>query len=77
MERIARALGADDAPLALHRLAETHCAPLSLREIGMPESGLDRAAELAAAQPYPNPRPLERAALRGLLDAAFHGRPPA
>ncbi len=76
MERIARALGADDAPLGLHRLAAEHGAPLSLRAIGMPEAGLDRAADLAASQPYPNPRPLERAALRALLEAAFHGMAP-
>jgi hypothetical protein len=42
----------------------------------MPEDGLDRAADIAAATPYPNPRPLERAALRALLQRAFDGVPP-
>jgi maleylacetate reductase len=42
----------------------------------MPESGLDRAAELAVQTPYPNPRPLERAALRALLQRAFDGAIP-
>jgi maleylacetate reductase len=42
----------------------------------MPESGLDRAADLAAQNQYPNPRPLEREALRELLQRAFEGRPP-
>lgn len=77
MRRIARALGAeDDAPRALQRVSLRLGAPRSLREIGMPAEGLDRAAELAAATPYPNPRPLERDALRRLLQRAFDGEPP-
>jgi hypothetical protein len=47
-----------------------------LRAIGMPAEGLDRAADLAASAPYPNPRPLEPAALRALLQRAFDGEPP-
>jgi hypothetical protein len=42
----------------------------------MPADGLDRAADLAAGAPYPNPRPLERAALRALLQRAYDGAPP-
>jgi alcohol dehydrogenase class IV len=76
MMRIARALGGADAAQGLYDLAQTVGAPLSLREIGMPESGLDRAADLAAANPYPNPRSLERSAIRELLDNAFHGHRP-
>ena len=48
-----------------------------IREIGMPEAGLDRAADLAVADPYWNPRPFDRAAIRALLDDAWHGRRPA
>ena len=77
MARIAQALGRDgDAPLALWRLAKAHGAPLSLASIGMPEDGLDRAADIAASAPYPNPRPLERAALRALLQRAWAGEEP-
>jgi hypothetical protein len=42
----------------------------------MPLEGLDRAAELAVTNPYWNPRPLERHALRALLQAAWEGRRP-
>jgi len=77
MRRIARALGADDAPAALQAMARNLGVPTSLREIGMPESGLDRAADLAASAPYPNPRPLQRDALRALLQRAFDGAAPA
>ncbi len=80
MARLARALGAaqaDDAPRALFDLAARLGVPTSLAAIGMPAAGLDRAAELATTTPYPNPRPLERAALRALLQRAYEGRPPA
>lgn len=78
MRRIGRALGvaAREVPAALQALAARHGAPTALRTIGMPETGLDRAADLAVTTPYPNPRPLDRAALRALLQRAFDGAPP-
>jgi maleylacetate reductase len=80
MRRIARALGGDpvaDAPGALFELARALGAPSALRDIGMLADGLDRAADLAVASPYPNPCPLERGAIRALLQRAFDGgRPP-
>ena len=39
----------------------------------MPADGLDRAAELAVQNQYPNPRPLERTAIRELLQRAWEG----
>lgn len=77
MARVARALGAPNAPQGLYDLAASLGAPVALKDIGMPESGLDRAADLAVANPYWNPRPIERAAVRALLDDAFFGRRPA
>ena len=76
MARVARALGADDAAQGLFGLARGLGAPIALKDIGMRESGLEQAAEIAAAAPYWNPRPIERDAIRALLDDAFHGRPP-
>ena len=77
MARAARALGVRDAPQGLYDLAESLGAPIALKDIGMPEAGLDRAADLATANPYWNPRPIERAAIRAVLDDAFHGRRPS
>jgi alcohol dehydrogenase class IV len=77
MARVARALGATDAPQGLYDLAKRLGAPLALRDIGMPEDGLDRAADLAVANPYWNPRPIDRAGVRRLLGDAFYGRRPA
>jgi alcohol dehydrogenase class IV len=76
MARIARALGRDNPAQGVFELAARHGAPTSLHAIGMPVEGLDRAAELAADTPYPNPRPLERSALRALLQRAFDGEAP-
>ncbi|WP_313802320.1 maleylacetate reductase [Sphingobium sp.] len=61
---------------ALYRLAEGLGAPLGLRDLGMPEGGIDEAADLAMSNPYWNPRPLERDAIRGCIAAAWAGEPP-
>lgn len=77
MVRISAALGVEEAALGLHRFAAGLGAPLSLRELGMPGNGLDCAADLAVQAVYPNPRPLERDAIRALLQRAYDGAPPA
>ena len=77
MARVAAALGALDAPDGLYDLAKKLGAPTTLAAIGMPESGLDRAADLAVAKPYPNPAAVTREGARTLLEAAFHGRRPS
>ena len=77
MMRVARALGATEAARGLYDLEVKLGTPRALKDLGMPESGLDKAADLAAANPYANPVPIERAAIRQLLDNAFHGRVPA
>jgi alcohol dehydrogenase class IV len=76
MTRIATALGVPDAALGLHDLARKLAAPASLREIGMPESGIDQAADLAVRNPYWNPRPIERDAIRELIARAWRGDAP-
>jgi alcohol dehydrogenase class IV len=78
---VGRALGLRDdearsVPQALRELARRYDAPVSLAALGMSADGLDRAADLAVQTPYPNPRPLEREALRALLQRAFEGAPP-
>ena len=51
-------------------------APLALRDLGLSERDLDRAAEIAVANPYENPRPIGREAIRGLLQRAWDGARP-
>lgn len=73
VRRIARALGTDSASGGIYDLAHRHGAPTSLRELGMAQGDLDRAADIASANPYWNPRPISRGALRSLLQDAFDG----
>jgi alcohol dehydrogenase class IV len=75
--RVARALGAGDAAAGLYDLARRLGVPAGLKAVGMKRDGIDRAVELALAEPYSNPRPLERAAIRELIERAFGGAPPA
>lgn len=77
MARIARAIGAPDAPTGLFDLCASLGAPASLAALGMPREGLDRVVELTLATPYWNPAPLDASRLRHLLEDAFEGnRPP-
>jgi maleylacetate reductase len=76
MSQIARALGADDAAGGLFELAGELGIRRSLGEIGMRTEDIDRAADLALANPYWNPRPVERDAIRGLIARAWAGMAP-
>lgn len=57
----------------LLRLAREIKAPLSLRELGMPEAGIGRAAAIASERQYPNPRPVTRADIERILADAWKG----
>jgi alcohol dehydrogenase class IV len=76
MRRVERALHAPQAAQGIYDLMKRLGAPLALKDIGMRETDLDRAADLATQAPYFNPRSPDRAGIRELLDAAFHGRRP-
>ncbi|WP_341315401.1 maleylacetate reductase [Paraburkholderia sp. IMGN_8] len=76
MRRIAQALGHDSAAQGLYELARANGAPVALKEIGMLEEQLDQAADIACNNAYWNPRPLERGAIRALLQRAFDGSAP-
>jgi maleylacetate reductase len=74
--RINSALKTREAPRALFELAKSLGGKMALRDLGMPDDGIDRAVDLAIADPYWNPRPLERQPLRGLLQDALDGISP-
>jgi alcohol dehydrogenase class IV len=76
MRIAADALGAPDAARGIYDLIGTIGAPRSLQAIGMPADGLDRAAELAVQNQYPNPRPIEYGPIRELLQNAYEGTRP-
>jgi len=76
MRVAAGALGARDAAQGIFDLAVRLGAPIALKDIGMPADGLDRAAQLATESPYDNPRPIEYAGVRELIEHAYHGTRP-
>lgn len=79
MQRIARAIGTEDAGEGLFELAKRLGAPTSLKQLGMRAEDLDLAADLAVSNPYWNPRPFgpaEKSEIRGLLQDAFDGAKP-
>ncbi len=76
LKPIAEALGADLPGAALWDFARTLGAPIALRDLGMPEDGIDRAADEATADPYWNPAPLDRDAIATLIRAAWAGERP-
>lgn len=77
MARLARAIGAQDAAAGLYDLARDNGAPVALRDLGLAEADLDRAADIAVSNPYWNPRPVERTAIRALLQQAWEGVRPS
>lgn len=76
MAAIARALGAESAATGLWDLGRAVGAPPSLAALGLAEADLDRAAGIASAAPYPNPRPAGRADVCALLAQAWRGARP-
>jgi alcohol dehydrogenase class IV/protocatechuate 3,4-dioxygenase beta subunit len=76
MARIAEALGVTDAPSGVFDLIKNAGGPTSLRDLGLAESDLAKAAELATATPYPNPRELTRSGIEELLHNAWRGERP-
>lgn len=76
MRVAAEALGVADPARGIYELAKKVGAPLSLKELGMPEDGIERAAKLAVESPYRNPRPVEYAGVKRLIEDAWAGRRP-
>ncbi|WPH17505.1 maleylacetate reductase [Variovorax paradoxus] len=79
ISRIERALGSAEprsAAADLFDLARDNGAPVALRDIGMKEADLDRAADLVVNNPYWNPREIgvaQRGEIKELLQKAFEG----
>jgi alcohol dehydrogenase class IV len=76
MARLAQALPGDDVAGDLFDFAGRLGAPTALRDLGMPESGIEQAADLIVSNAYWNPRPVDRDAARTLLTRAWAGERP-
>ena len=80
MRRIARAIGgnegAADGPAGVWELEKRLGVPMKLADIGMKQADLERAARIAVAAPYPNPRKVEYQPVLELLHNAYEGTRP-
>ena len=75
MSTAAAALGVDDAPFGLQALVARLGGPISLHALGFDLADVPRAADLATARPYPNPRPVLHDGIVELLTHATQGTP--
>jgi maleylacetate reductase len=75
--QLAEAMGVEDAAVGLFELALTVGAPAALKDIGVKESDLDEAVNIATEKELANPEPVTKERLRALLDNAFHGKSPS
>lgn len=71
-----RAMATDTPAAALYDLAKSGGATMSLSELGMSDDGIDQAVETTLANPYWNPRPLEKEGIRQIIQAAWAGERP-
>jgi maleylacetate reductase len=71
MAQIASALGAADAVTGLHNLNNLLGLESRISALGLRAADIDRAADLAAASSYPNPRPVSADDVRTILKAAL------
>ncbi len=72
-QRLRSALGTRAVAGALRELAQEVGAPESLKALGLAESDLQRAADLATQSPYYNPRPVTTESIHEILQDAYAG----
>lgn len=77
LEPVVRIFGGPEPGIALYDFARRVGAPLALREFGLREEDLDKAAEIATSKPYWNPQKVTKQDIATLLAAAWRGDPPA
>ncbi|EJD02969.1 Dehydroquinate synthase-like protein [Fomitiporia mediterranea MF3/22] len=75
MKKLARALDNEDPVEGLNVLLTKLKVKRGLKEVGMPEDGIDKAADLAFKNKYWNPRPIDRDAIREVIRRAWAGEP--
>jgi maleylacetate reductase len=76
MRSLAELIGTNSPSSGLYELVGRLGAKRSLRDLGMPETGIEKAVLEATQNPYWNPRELERESIRGLIRRAWAGEPP-
>lgn len=77
-QAISRALqcAAEDVAAAIQDISRNSGGPVALKALGFERADIDKAAEHAVQNPYYNPRPFDRNAIRELLRQAYTGARP-
>lgn len=77
MQKLADALpdAHGDAIHGLNVLLQKLKVKTGLKEFGMKEADIDKAADIAVSNPYWNPRPIERDPIRELIRRVWAGEP--
>ena len=75
-QKLAEAMGVDNAAQGIFNLAKTVGAPTALKDIGIREADLDKAAAVATEAPVNNPEPVTEERVRALLQRAWAGEFP-
>lgn len=76
MTALTRAFDGSDPIASLAALVHRIGAPTALRDIGMPQDGIEAAADQAVENPYWNPRKIDRESVRLLIERAYLGKKP-
>ncbi len=74
--RLQAALGDPSPQHRLFEFARVDGIPRSLATLKMPREGIDSTVARVLSNPYWNPRPLEAAPLRDLIERAWNGAVP-
>lgn len=77
IEKLSEIFRRPDPAQCLYELNHTLRVKPALRELGMPEAGIEQAVSAALDKPYKNPRTLDRQGLTELLRRAHCGLRPA
>lgn len=77
MEELAKVLpdSDGDATKGLNVLLQKLKVQRALKDLGMKEEDIDKAAEIATSNQYPNPRAVEKGPIRELIRRAWAGEP--
>lgn len=75
--RIAAAMTSSDPAATTYDVVAGAGLPVSLRDLGLPGSALDDAATLIVGETGPNPRAVDVASVRAMLDDAWRGVRPS
>ncbi len=74
---ITELFGGDAPGPSLWAFSKSLGAPLALKDLGLKETDLDKATEIALSKPYWNPREITADGIRVLLQNAWQGSAPA